>query len=198
MKLKKNFRMNNQEEKQMVKIKPKRKKIKMTIIQKLKLTTKIILSVIFISCEDNNQDNTGLLEFDIRLPQDENGYYSLTLDRDKWQTLHRVTAKVSDTFYLDNFYISWESNLYWMLNDTLGYIVKRQFSDWNGSYVSTDTSYITGFNGMEVPTTNRSSYSNRLGEINNMIAPVKNMVGDTLMLGAFWSGGEAFFGIVLK
>ena len=51
---------------------------------------------------------------------------------------------------------------------------------------------------MEVPTTNRSSYSNRLGEINNMIAPVKNMVGDTLMLGAFWNGGEAFFGIVLK
>ena len=47
----------------------------MTITQKLKLTTKIILSVIFISCEDNNQDTTGLLEFDMRLPQDENGYY---------------------------------------------------------------------------------------------------------------------------
>ena len=170
----------------------------MTITQKLKLTTKIILSILFISCEDNNQDNTGLLEFDIRLPQDENGYYSLTLDKNKWQTLHRVTAKVSDTYYLDNFYISWESNLYWVLNDTLGYIVKRQFSDWNGSYVSLDTSYVTGFSGMEVPTTNRSSYSNRLGEINNMIAPVKNMVGDTLMLGAFWNGGEAFFGIVLK
>ena len=189
--------MNNQKEKQMVKIKPKRKKIKMTITQKLKLTTKIILTVIFISCEDNNQDTTGLLEFDMRLPQDENGYYSLTLDRDKWQTLHRVTAKVSDTYYLDNFYISWESNLYWVLNDTLGYIVKR-FTDWDGNYVSVDTSYITGFNGMEVPTTNRSSYSNRLGEINNMIAPVKNMVGDTLMLGAFWNGGQAFFGIVLK
>ena len=55
----------------------------MTITQKLKLTTKIILSVIFISCEDNNQDTTGLLEFDMRLPKDENGYYSLTLDRDK-------------------------------------------------------------------------------------------------------------------
>ena len=189
MRLKKNFRMNNQEEKQMVKTKPKRKKIKMTIIQKLKLTTKIILSILFISCEDNNQGTTGSLEFDMRLPQDDNGYYSLTLNKDKWQTLHRVTARVSDSL---------ESNLYWVLNDTLGYIVKRQFSDWNGQYVSMDTSYITGFEGMEVPTTNRSSYSNKLGEINNMIAPVKNMVGDTLMLGAFWTGGEAFFGIILK
>ena len=71
-----------------------------------------------------------------------------------------------------------------MLNDTLGYIVKR-FTDWDGNYVSVDTSYITGFNGKgwKFHSTNRSSYSNRLGEINNMIFPVKNMVGDTLMLG---------------
>jgi len=35
-----------------------------------------------------------------------------------------------------------------------------------------------------VPTTNTSSYSGRNGEINTMIAPIKNMIGDTLVLKA--------------
>jgi len=37
-----------------------------------------------------------------------------------------------------------------------------------------------GFSGMEVPTTNMTSLSNENGEINNVIAPVKSMVGDTM------------------
>tara|TARA_X000001382_G_scaffold128646_1_gene118824 strand:- start:4114 stop:4623 length:510 start_codon:yes stop_codon:yes gene_type:complete len=168
------------------------------LIKSLKLTFQIIVSCLLISCEDNLVDNTGELTFDIRLPQDKNGYYELTIDRNNWQTLHRVSANVTDALYLDNFRISWESNLYWQLNDTLGYIIKERFSDWSGRYVATDTSYITGFDGFTVPTTNRVSYSNQEGEINNMIAPVRSMVGDTLLLGAFWAQGEAFFGIILK
>jgi hypothetical protein len=35
-----------------------------------------------------------------------------------------------------------------------------------------------------VPTTNSASYSGRNGEINTMIAPIKNMMGDTLVLKA--------------
>ncbi len=31
------------------------------------------------------------------------------------------------------------------------------------------------------------SYSNRYGEINNMIAPVRSMIGDTLVLSIYWS-----------
>ena len=35
---------------------------------------------------------------------------------------------------------------------------------------------------MEVPTSNKASYSNARGEVNNMIAPVQIMVGDTMIL----------------
>ncbi|SVC03795.1 uncharacterized protein METZ01_LOCUS256649 [marine metagenome] len=59
----------------------------------------------------------------------------------------------------------------------------------SGIYVSVDTSYIIGFNGMEVPTSNTISYSNASGEVNNMIAPVKTMVGDTLTITWYYSDG---------
>ena len=35
---------------------------------------------------------------------------------------------------------------------------------------------------MEVPTSNSTSVSNADGEVSNMIAPVKTMIGDTLVL----------------
>ena len=63
--------------------------------------------------------------------------------------------------------------------------------------MSVDTSYMIGFNGMEVPTTNIVSYSNSHGEVNNMIAPLKSMIGDTLTLTAIWYNSEKRFGIVL-
>ena len=93
-------------------------------------------------------------------------------------------------------WVEWESDLYWYLGDTLGYIVTQYLND-EAIYVSVDTSYMIGFDGMEVPTSNVISYSNSYGELNNMIAPVKSMIGDTLTLTAFWYEGEQSFGIVL-
>jgi hypothetical protein len=63
--------------------------------------------------------------------------------------------------------------------------------------VGVETSYIIGFNGQEVPTSNMVSYSNSYGQFNNMIAPVQSMVGDTLTLTANWNGGKRSFNIVL-
>jgi hypothetical protein len=97
---------------------------------------------------------------------------------------------------IESFWIEWESDLYWYLGDTLGYIVNRNFTS-NGNYVSVDTSYMVGFNGMEVATSNIISYSNSNGEINNMIAPVQSMIGDTLTLTAIWYNSEKNFKIVL-
>ena len=56
----------------------------------------------------------------------------------------------------------------WYLGDTLGYIVNTHLSN-VGEYVTVDTSYMVGFDGMEVPTSNMISYSNKSGEFNNMI-----------------------------
>ena len=58
------------------------------------------------------------------------------------------------------------------IGDTLGYIVSRGLI-LNLQYVNYDTTYLTQFNGLEVPTSNQVSLSNSKGEINNMIAPVR-------------------------
>ena len=163
----------------------------------------VLLSFLLISCESSvtsPEDNSEqlFLSFDMRLPVDGNGYYHLTINRNTWQTLHRVSGNVitEDGNPIEFFWVEWESDLYWYLGDTLGYIINRHLND-SGVYVSVDTSYMVGFNGMEVPTTNIVSYSNSHGEVNNMIAPVRSMIGDTLTLTAIWYNSEKRFGIVL-
>ena len=152
----------------------------------------------FWSCEDENENNESYtVEIDARLPVDNNGNYHLTLERNSWQTLHRVSGHVSsDGYAVENFWVEWDSNLLWYLGDTLGYIVNRYLNN-SGIYVSVDTSYIIGFNGMEVPTSNSISYSNSSGEINNMIAPVRIMVGDTMRLRYSYFNGMDSIMIVL-
>ena len=164
------------------------------ILNRLSLT---FISILLVSCEDTNNYNYNI-EFDLRLNQDENGYYHLTLDRYNWQTLHRVTASVKGENQkgLENFWIEWDANLYWYIGDTLGYVVSRGLNS-ELQYVNYDTNYVTWFTGFEVPTTNQVSYSGEDGMLNNMIAPVRSMIGDTLMLTAFWFDGSATFGIVL-
>ena len=138
------------------------------------------------------------ISFQVNLPKDLNGYYHLTLSREHWQTLHKVSGVITDDYgnFVEGFWCEWESNLYWYLGDTLGYIITQYLND-NAVYVSVDTSYVIGFSGHEVPTSNSISYSNGYGQFNNMIAPVQSMIGDTLTLTAIWNGGQRSFKIVL-
>ena len=157
----------------------------------------IILSFLLISCEDNN-NSYHELSFDTKLTEDGRGYHHLKLDRNNWQTLHKVTASIRDEgFGVENFWVEWESNLYWYIGDTLGYVVSRGLN-MNLQYVNYDTTYLTQFSGMEVATSNIISYSNSNGEINNMIAPVRSMVGDTMKLTARWYDGKKDFYIILE
>ena len=170
--------------------------LKVNVELLIKITITTLVSFLLISCEDNNTSYHEL-SFDTRLTEDGRGYHHLTLNTDSWQTLHRITGSIRDEgFGVENIWVEWESNLYWYIGDTLGYIVKRNFND-EGMYVSYDTTYLTQFSGMEVPTSNIISYSNSKGEINNMIAPVKSMVGDTMRLTARWYDGSKDFYIVL-
>ena len=165
--------------------------LKTNVEKHIKNIITVVFSLLFISCEIPTSSNEyAELSFDMRLNKDDNGYYHLIMDRNNWQTLHRVSGSVQNTQYrMENFWVEWESNLYWYLGDTLGYIVNRNFDD-NGMYVSIDTSYITGFNGMEVPTINCCSYSNSDGEVNTMIAPVQTMVGDTMTIRMYFWNNE--------
>lgn len=155
------------------------------LLKKTNILIKNILlvgSILFlIGCEDTiTESEPFIMSWDARLPIDENGYYHLTMNRDTWQTTHRISGQASG----ENLMVNWESDLYWVLGDTLGYIVKSGYTD-EWQYVSYDTVYVTGFSGEEVRTTNWTSYSNSDGEINNMIAPVRSMIGDTLNVGAY-------------
>ena len=159
----------------------------------------ILVSILLTSCESpTSSKEFADLTFDMRLTQDTNGYYHLTLDRNKWQTLHRVSGSiVKDGYGVENFRVEWESDLYWIIGDTLGYIVSRGLN-MNLQYVNYDTTYLTQFNGLEVSTSNQVSLSNSSGEFNNMIAPVRSMIGDTMRLKADWYEDYTTFSIVLN
>jgi len=171
-----------------------------------------LLLILLIGCSDSTifepkEPDVIRIELDYGLnseyplSEDGNGYYHMTLGN-TWQTTQRIsgTAYMND-IPLEVLRVEWESDLMWYLGDTLGYIVNRNFND-DGMYVSVDTSYVTGFNGMEVPTINCCSYSNSYGEVNTMIAPVQTMVGDTMTIRMyFWNNNyelvQEFIHIVL-
>ena len=144
------------------------------------------LLFLFISCEDLTKDDEDTIEIvfnlEPRLDQDNNGYYHLELNPTTFQTLHRISGHIyGDGQPLDVVRFDWESSHYWILGDTLGYIVNIGLTD-QMVYVSIDTSYIIGFEGFEVPTINCCSYSNSEGEVNTMFAPVWTMRYDTVLV----------------
>ena len=144
-----------------------------------------ITCLLFFSCEDltnNNDEDEIEIVFNLepRLDQDNNGYYHLELNPTDFQTLHRISGHIyGDGQPLDVVRFDWESSHYWILGDTLGYIVNTGLTD-QMIYVSIDTSYIIGFEGFEVPTINCCSYSNSEGEVNTMFGPVWTMRYDTV------------------
>ena len=158
----------------------------------MKVITSSLLFLLLFGCSDSVafepvEPDVIRVELNPRLNVDDNGYYHLELS-DNWQTLHRLsgTAYINDV-PLEVLKVYWESSHYWYLGDTLGYIVNRYLTN-EGIYVTVDTSYVIGFNGMEVPTINLASYSNADGEVNTMIAPVQSMVGDTMTIRMyFWN-----------
>lgn len=142
------------------------------------------------ACDSPSEPADPEIEFNLkpRLTADGNGYYHLTLTEDSWQTLHRISGHITeDGKPLENMKFGWESSHYWILGDTLGYIVRRGLSD-QVRYVAIDTSYIIGFSGFEVPTVNCCSYSNAEGEVNTMFAPVQSMRHDTVTVTASFYG----------
>ena len=151
----------------------------------------LLFMILFTSCSKDESYILGHdFEIDARLDIDSNGYYHLQLGQD-WQTLHRISGQVSEVL---NEYeltrVEWTSSHYWLIGDTLGYIVHQNWTlnDNGYLYLNNDTSYVTWFDGQEVTTINSASYSTMDGEINTMFAPVQSMEGDTITI-----TGQAYF-----
>lgn len=155
----------------------------------------LIQMFFFLSCSsitDSEEDKVVFLfEENTGLPIDDNGFYHMELDMESWQTIHRISGHVYlNDEPLEFLKVFWEASHFWYIGDTLGYIVRRGLTD-DLQYVSYDTSYVTWFNGFEVPVVNSASYSNADGEVNTMFVPVRTMLGDTITIWYSWIGWYA-------
>jgi hypothetical protein len=140
------------------------------------------------------------MELDGRLDTTNEGLYKLELNStdNSIQTIHRITGKLLNNG--EEPYpqlVEWESSHQWTLNDT-AYVFIRRTINVLGDWVDVDTTYVTGFAGTIVPTINEFSYSGDGGEINTVIAPIDEMVGDTLIVKAKFEDLEETIRIVLE
>ena len=122
------------------------------------------------------------------LPLDQNGYYHLKIITLGGSQSHRVTGRllVNGKEPYPPQRVEWESNLYWWLRkgDTTAYITKSYINYFTGQFTIVKLPPMISSKDELVPTTNSVSYSGKDGVINNMIAPIMDMVGDTLVLKA--------------
>jgi len=128
-----------------------------------------------------------------QLSKDSNGFYILTLDRSKNQTIQRITGKllrnespIEDLWSGPQYNkVKWESNLYWWLleGETVANITKTYLNLFTGELVYINLPPLINWEDVIVPTINKSSYSNtETGIVNTVIAPIQEMIGDTMKI----------------
>ena len=132
-------------------------------------------------------------DIDFHLNKNSEGYYELVLNKFSNQTIQRITAKLTQNNFpiQDNYgniqpkLIEWESNLYWWLKkgDTVAQITKTYFNKFTGEITYTNLPPLINWKDELVSTINSSSYtSDQTGLVNTVIAPIREMSGDTLKI----------------
>ena len=167
------------------------------------LVSVLVFFILLTSCtkeDDITISDNYTLELDGRLDTTVDGLYKLELNstQNSIQTIHRITGKLLNNG--EEPYpqlVEWESSHQWTLNDT-AYVFIRRTINVLGDWVNVDTTYVTGFAGSIVPTINEFSYSSDGGEINTVIAPIDEMVGDTLIVKARFEDIQETIRIVLE
>jgi hypothetical protein len=138
------------------------------------------------------------------LPKDQNGLYHLKITSIGTPQSHRVTGRilVNGKEPYPNEKISFESNLYWWLRqgDTTATITQAYINYFTGQFTIVNLPPLIANKDELVSTTNKSSYSGTKGEINTIISPIREMIGDTLVLKAshYTSKKEIYTKIVLE
>ena len=167
------------------------------------LVSVLVFLILLTSCtkeDDITIPDFYTMELDGRLDTTDDGLYKLELNSsdNSIQTIHTIGGTLLNNG--EEPYpqlVEWESSHNWTLNDT-AYVIVRRTINTLGNWVTIDTSYVTGFNGSSVPTINEFSYSGDGGEINTVIAPIDEMVGDTLIVKARFEDIEKTIRIVLE
>ncbi len=176
---------------------------KIVIMKKL-LTP--IVCLLFIACEKNDVVvPTKVYEFSIdsvltrdgskSLPKDSNGFYHLKFVVNGTPQSHRVTGKIlvngKQPTPLEK--IDWESNMYWWLRrgDTLATITQAYVNYFTGQFTIVQLPPLVASKDELVPTINKASYSGTNGEINTVISPIREMIGDTMVIKAYnWNSNK--------
>jgi len=150
---------------------------------------------------DNGDDITiefleGLNEDpNFKLSKDVNGFYRLKLDRNRNQTIQRITGRLirNDGRPVQTLSgglrqkVEFSSNLYWWLlkGDTVANITNTFINPLTGELVYTNLPPLINWRDVLVPTINQSSYTDdNTGVFNTVIAPIRNMKGDTMKITA--------------
>ena len=150
---------------------------------------------------DNGDDITiefleGLNEDpNFKLSKDVNGFYRLKLDRNRNQTIQRITGRLirNDGRPVETLSgglrqkVEFSSNLYWWLlkGDTVANITYTFINPLTGELVYTNLPPLINWRDELVPTINQSSYTDdNTGVFNTVIAPISNMEGDTMKITA--------------
>jgi hypothetical protein len=177
----------------------------------------VLLGSVLCSCSSDKivavDTANYAVEIDAKLSSDADGYYYLTLDRNRTQTIHTLygwalrngePVRHAETGPPQGVIVEWNSSHEWILSDSLMYIINRPCPYPNDDQidcvwvvngdVQKDTIYLSQYEGHTVPTVNESNYSTADGEINTVFAPVWWMSGDTVLITArayFHNGAEA-------
>ena len=115
----------------------------------------LILSTSCTKESINDQFVIPQMELDARLPRDSNGYYHLKINTSTQQTIHRIDGTLDDI--TEPTKVSFTSNLNWIYTAT----------------------------GESVPTINPASWATPDDpNISTVIAPIRNHIGDTLVIDA--------------
>lgn len=124
----------------------------------------------------------------LSLPKDQNGLYHLKITSIGTPQSHRVTGRflVNGREPFPPEKISFESNLFWWLRqgDTTAIITQSYVNYFTNQFTIINLPSMIASKDELVPTTNSSSYSGTKGEVNTIIAPIREMIGDTLVLKA--------------
>ena len=159
----------------------------------------------FFSCNSNNfliDEGEGItitfidgLNDDPRflLSKNIDGYYELNLDRSKNQTIQRITGvllrngkPIEDSWSGSQpKMVNWESNLYWWFfeGETVANITKTYLNLFTGELVYVNLPPLLNWEDVIVQTINKSSYTDeKTGIFNTVIAPIQEMVGDTMKI----------------
>jgi len=149
-----------------------------------------LLLLITIGCEDtllsssDQERETSLINVD--MPYIDN----IKLNDYSWQTLVVITGDLEaedPAVSVEHFRITWESDMFWLVNDTTGYFRLDCRTCVDGTWYDSDGSTLDmqyDFHTM-VPVTNQISLSDSNGEFHNVLAPVRSMIGRSMWL--WWS-----------